>query len=157
MIRKLTKEDRPALESMLKDTVEFQKEEKEVALELIDEALLNEEHDYYTIFVYEKDEDILGYYCIGRRSLTDGVFDLYWIVVDSDSQNMGIGKELLEHAEEFVENQKGRWLLIETSSQEKYLKTRNFYLRNYFTQVAEIKDFYSVGDNLVIYGKYLIT
>ncbi len=157
MIRKLTKEDRPALESMLKDTVEFQEEEKEVALELIDEALLNEEHDYYTIFVYEKDEDILGYYCIGRRSLTDGVFDLYWIVVDSDSQNMGIGKELLEHAEEFVENQKGRWLLIETSSQEKYLKTRNFYLRNYFTQVAEIKDFYSVGDNLVIYGKYLIT
>jgi aminoglycoside 6'-N-acetyltransferase I len=157
MIRKLTKSDRLALEAILNDTAEFQDEEKEVALELIDEALLNEEHDYYTVYVYEKNEKILGYYCIGKRSLTDGVFDLYWIVVDSHSQNKGIGKELLEHAEKYVENQNGRWILIETSSQEKYAKTRNFYLRNYFTQVAEIRDFYSVGDNLVIYGKYLIT
>ena len=85
------------------------------------------------------------------------MYDLYWIVVEAGSQNKGVGKKLLEHAEEFVEKQNGRWLLIETSSQEKYAKTRNFYLRNYFTQVAEIKDFYSVGDNLVIYGKYLIT
>lgn len=157
MIRKLTKKDRPAIEAILKDTSEFQIEEKEVAIELIDEALLNEEHDYYTVYVYEKNKKILGYYCIGKRSLTDGVYDLYWIVVDSNSQNKGVGKNLLEHAENYVENKKGRWLLIETSSQEKYAKTRNFYLRNYFTQVAEIKDFYSVGDNLVIYGKYLIT
>jgi ribosomal protein S18 acetylase RimI-like enzyme len=157
MIRKLSKTDRPSLESMLKNTEEFETEEKEVALELIDEALNNEQQDYYNIFVYEKDETLLGYYCIGRRSLTDGVYDLYWIVVDSNSQNMGIGKQLLEHAEKYAENKKGRWILIETSSRDKYLKTRNFYLRNYFTQVAEIKDFYTVGDNLIIYGKYLIT
>jgi aminoglycoside 6'-N-acetyltransferase I len=142
---------------MLNNTVEFETEEKEVALELIDEALNNPDQDYYNVFVYEKDKTILGYYCIGQRSLTDGVYDLYWIVVDSNSQNMGIGKQLLQHAEKYAEKENGRWILIETSSREKYLKTRNFYLRNYFTQVAEIKDFYSVGDNLIIYGKYLIT
>lgn len=157
MIRKLTKTDRPSLESILKNTEEFISEEREVALELIDEALNNDEQDYYNVFVYEKDNVILGYYCIGQRSLTNGVYDLYWIVVESNSQNKGIGKELLEHAEKYTEDKKGRWILIETSSKEKYLNTRNFYLRNYFTQVAEIKDFYSVGDNLIIYGKYLIT
>jgi aminoglycoside 6'-N-acetyltransferase I len=157
MIRKLIKNDRAALEEILNRTVEFQDEEKEVALELIDEALDNDEQDYYIIFVYEKKGSILGYYCIGQRSLTDGVFDLYWIVVGPGSQDKGVGKELLQHAEEYVEKENGRWLLIETSSQEKYAKTRNFYLRNYFTKVAEIRDFYSVGDDLVIYGKYLIT
>lgn len=157
MIRKLSETDRPSLESILNDTEEFIPEEREVALELINEALNNDEQDYYIVYVYEEDNVILGYYCIGQRSLTDGVYDLYWIVVDSNSQNKGIGKKLLEHAEKYAENKKGRWILIETSSKEKYLKTRNFYLRNYFTQVAEIKDFYSVGDNLLIYGKYLIT
>jgi ribosomal protein S18 acetylase RimI-like enzyme len=157
MVRKLKKTDRPSLESMLNNTVEFSAEEKDVAMELVDEALTNDEQDYYNFFVYEMDKTILGYYCIGQRSLTDGVYDLYWIVVDSSSQNKGIGKKLLEHAEKYAKKKKGRWILIETSSDEKYLKTRNFYLRNYFTQVAEIKDFYSVGDSLIIYGKYLIT
>jgi len=142
---------------MLNNTEEFETGEKEVALELIDEALNKPDQGYYNVYVYEKDKTILGYHCIGERSLTDGVYDLYWIVVDSNSQNMGIGKQLLQHAEEYAEKKNGRWILIETSSREKYLKTRNFYLRNYFTQVAEIKDFYSVGDNLIIYGKYLIT
>lgn len=149
--------DRPSLESMLNNTVEFSVEEKDVALELIDEALNNVEQDYYNFFVYEKKKTILGYYCIGQRSLTDGVYDLYWIVVESNSQKKGIGKELLQHAENYAEMKKGRWIIIETSSDDKYTKTRNFYLRNYFTQVAEIKDFYSVGDSLIIYGKYLIT
>jgi aminoglycoside 6'-N-acetyltransferase I len=157
MIRKLKRADRASIESMLNDTAEFLAEEKEVALELIDEALNNEGQDYYNVFVYEKNGAILGYYCLGHRSLTDGVYDLYWIVVDANAQNQGIGKELLEHAEKYVEKKKGRWLIIETSSQEKYAKTRNFYLRNYFTQIAEIKDFYRVGDNLIMYGKYLIT
>ena len=85
------------------------------------------------------------------------VFDLYWIAVDPRKQEKGIGKDLLEHAEEFVKNSNGRWLLIETSSKESYRKTRNFYLRNYYSKVAEIKDFYSENDHLIIFGKYLIT
>jgi hypothetical protein len=56
-----------------------------------------------------------------------------------------------------LKRNKGRWLLIETSSKSNYKSTRDFYLKNLYSKVAEIKDFYSKDDSLVIFGKYLIT
>ena len=58
------------------------------------------------------------------------------------------------HSENFVQENKGRWLLIETSSRENYNATRNFYLRNNYSIVSEIKDFYAVNDSLIVFGKY---
>ncbi|MDH7603354.1 MAG: GNAT family N-acetyltransferase [Melioribacter sp.] len=136
-------------------TENFNEEEKKVAVELIDEALSKPEHEYYNIYVYVNENEVDGYYCIGKRTLTDGVYDLYWIVVDPKKQNKGIGKQLLIHAEEFVKERKGRWILAETSSKESYNATRNFYLRNNYSVLAEIKDFYTINDNLIIFGKYL--
>lgn len=157
MIRKLKKHDRPRLKEIIDSIDLFNEEEKTVAIELIDEAIINEEQDYYNIFVYETNGNILGYHCTGKRSLTDGVFDLYWIVVDSKYHSRNIGKELLEHAESFVKEHRGRLILAETSSKASYLKTRKFYERNNYLVLAEINDFYSVGDSLIIYGKYLTT
>jgi aminoglycoside 6'-N-acetyltransferase I len=79
---------------------------------------------------------------------------LYWIASDPEANVKGIGKSLLEHAEAFVIENKGRWLLAETSSKESYLRTRNFYLRNNFSIVAQIENFYSIGDHLIVFGKY---
>ena len=86
--------------------------------------------------------------------LTDGVFDLYWIASDPATSGKGIGKQLFEHAEEFVRSNNGRWLLAETSSKESYASTQNFYLRNKYSIISEIRDFYSVGDDLLVFGKY---
>ena len=153
MIRKLQSKDRKQLVSIVEDIDNFNDEEKQVAVELIDEAISNPNHDYYNVFVFENEGKISGYHCVGKRALTDGVFDLYWIVVDPKSQNKGVGKKLLDHAEKFVKKQKGRWILAETSSKKSYDATRNFYLRNNYSIVAEIKDFYTINDNLVVFGK----
>ena len=40
------------------------------------------------------------------------------------------------------------------SSKEMYAAARNFYLRNHYSIIAEINDFYAVGDNLMVFGKY---
>jgi ribosomal protein S18 acetylase RimI-like enzyme len=156
MIRKLQKEDRHQLKSIIDKVDLFSIEEKDVALELIDEAVEFPEKGYYNIFVYENGSKICGYHCTGKRALTDGVFDLYWIVVDPEGQNNGIGKELLMHSEEFAKNNNGRWILAETSSREVYEPTRKFYLRNNYSIISQIKDFYSVNDHLIVFGKYLI-
>ncbi|OGU57609.1 MAG: GNAT family N-acetyltransferase [Ignavibacteria bacterium RBG_13_36_8] len=156
MIRKLQKKDLHQLKSIIDKVDLFTIEEKDVALELIDEATEFSEKDYYNIFVYERNNKIYGYHCTGKRALTDGVFDLYWIVVDPENQNNGIGKELLMHSEEFVKNNNGRWILAETSSREAYESTRKFYLRNNYSIVSQIKDFYSVNDHLIVFGKYII-
>lgn len=156
MIRRLKQADRPALETILRKTKIFHDEEVGVALELIDITLLNGVQSDYHIFVYEENEIISGYHCTGKRPLTDGVYDLYWIVVDPETSGKGIGKKLLQHAERFVREKNGRWILAETSSKELYLATQQFYFKNEFSIVAEINDFYAVGDALLVFGKYLL-
>ncbi len=154
MIDLIKESDRDKLVSIISRVDEFKEAEKEIAIELIDESIAGD-NDYLS-FVYRLDNEAIGYYCIGKRALTDGVYDLYWIAIDPRKQGFGYGKELLDHAEKFVEKNNGRWLLIETSSKANYKKTRNFYLKNFYSKVAEIKDFYSKEDDLIIFGKYLI-
>lgn len=154
MIRSIKPSDVVELEKLLKKIPNFNEEEVKVAMELIDITVNNPSQTDYNIFVYEEDGKILGYHCTGKRPLTDAVYDLYWIVADPEHSGKGIGKNLLEHAENFVKEKKGRWLLAETSSKESYLSTQSFYFRNNFSIISEIKDFYSVGDNLLIFGKY---
>ncbi|MCX6151497.1 MAG: GNAT family N-acetyltransferase [Ignavibacteriales bacterium] len=154
MIRKLKSDDRSQIENLLAHTNNFNKVECEIAMELIDIALLQPGQEDYNIFVYDEDGKVLGYHCTGKRALTDGVFDLYWIVVDPEKKNKGIGSQLLKHAEDLVANKGGRWLLAETSSKESYLATRDFYQRKKYSIVAQINDFYSLNDSLIIFGKY---
>ena len=155
MITRLHSKHKKQLKILIDEIDLFNAEEKEVALELIDESLNKPEEDYYNIYIYEEDEKILGYHCTGHRALTDGVFDLYWIAVKPGTQNKGIGKKLLEHAENFARENNGRLILAETSSRESYEGTRNFYAKNGYEIVSTIKDFYSIDDNLIMFGKYL--
>jgi aminoglycoside 6'-N-acetyltransferase I len=157
MIRKLQADDRKQLISIIEGINNFNDIEKEVAVELIDDVITNSADSSYIIYIYEDNKNVAGYYCIGKRELTDGVYDLYWIVVDNKIQNKGIGKSLLEHAENFVNENNGRWILAETSSQISYNATRNFYLRNNYSILCQIKDFYTINDDLIVFGKLLKT
>ncbi len=154
MIRKIKQADAAKIEILLNKISNFTAMEVEIAMELVSIAANNIGQNDYHIYVYEDGDKILGYHCSGKRPLTDGVFDLYWIVADPESKIKGIGKKLLEQAENFVKENNGRWFLAETSSKLSYEKTRSFYLRNGFSIVAQINDFYSVGDGLIIFGKY---
>lgn len=157
MIRLLSTDHRTQLVDLIGRVENFSHEEKLTAVELIDETLLGNPGCSYIVYVYEDTREVLGYYCIGKRYLTDGVYDLYWIVVDPKNQKGGVGSRLLEHAENFVKENKGRWILAETSSKESYLATRNFYLRNKYSIVSQIKDFYTIKDDLIVFGKYFNT
>ncbi|PIS27719.1 MAG: GNAT family N-acetyltransferase [Candidatus Marinimicrobia bacterium CG08_land_8_20_14_0_20_45_22] len=133
----------------------FSSEEVNVAMELIDVCLNQKEQKDYKIHVATDETDsIVGYVCYGPTPATVGTFDLYWIVVDVVCQNQGIGKQLLQFVEGEVSRKVGRLIIIETSSVEKYLPTRGFYLRNGYTIAAQIKDFYREGDDRVIFVKY---
>ena len=154
MIRRLKPADTKIIEGILKKIPLFKKEDIKVAMELVNITASNPLQTDYNIFVYENDGTVIGYHCTGKRPLTDAVYDLYWIVTDPDHGKQGIGKVLLEHAEDFVLQSNGRWMLIETSSKESYSATRNFYMRNNFSIISEINDFYSQGESLLVFGKY---
>lgn len=154
-IRPLKPEDRPVLLEIIEKTGMFTSAEVDVAMELID-VVLNQKNqkDYIVDVAVDENENALGYVCYGPTPATVGTFDLYWIVVDARFQNQGIGKRLLHFVEDEVAATGGRLIVIETSSQEKYLPTRGFYLRNGYTIASQIKDFYRPGDDRVIFVKY---
>jgi GNAT superfamily N-acetyltransferase len=154
MIRRLKQADVQQLNEMLRRIPQFTPAEIEVAMELINIAAGNLLQRDYFIYVYDYEEKVLGYHCVGERPLTTGTYDLYWIAADPSAPIKGVGSKLLKHAEDFVINQNGRLILAETSSKESYSNTRNFYLRNNYEVVSQINDFYSSGDSLIIFGKY---
>ena len=154
MIRKLKPDDIKKIETILKNIDNFNDDEVSVAMELVNAAAADAEQTDYNVFVYEEKGNVMGYHCTGKRPLTDAVYDLYWIVTDPGHKNKGVGKSLLTHAEEFVIQLKARWLLIETSSKESYQGARNFYLRNNYSIISEINDFYTLGERLIVFGKY---
>jgi ribosomal protein S18 acetylase RimI-like enzyme len=109
----------------------------------------------YTFFVEKQGKEVLGFVCVGPRSLTDRVYDLYWIAVHPRAQRLGVGRRLLEQAEEAVRQKNGRILVIETSGTPKYAPARAFYLSMGYRHEATLRDLYADGDDLWIFTKRL--
>ena len=155
-IRTLQPGDRDPIRHLLCDTGVFTNEEVDVAIELLDVYLGNAgQQDYDIRSAVDEQNNVVGYYCVGPTPMTMGTFDLYWIAVAPSHHHRSIGKQLLQHAEENTRSQGGRLLIAETSSKPSYTKTREFYVRNHYMEVARIKEYYKHNDDLVIYGKYL--
>ncbi len=153
-IRPLRQSDAQPLRQLLIETEVFNSEEIEIALELIHTVLDKPEQKDYIIRVYD-DGVVLGYYCVGPTPATAATYDLYWIAVKPTSQGKGVGRILSSHAEELIRSLGGRLIVAETSSTTRYDRTRAFYVRTGYFEVARIREYYRVGDDLVVYGKYL--
>jgi len=157
-IRQLEPSDRPFIEKIVISSGKFTDVEVATALELVDEALDRGEESGYFFAVLEhgnKHSVVRGYACYGPVPLTQGAYDLYWIVVDQASQGKGFGRHLLEYVEGDVLRRGGRMILIETSSQESYGDTVRFYEKAGYELVARIKNFYRVGDDKLMFSKEL--
>jgi ribosomal protein S18 acetylase RimI-like enzyme len=156
MIITAAKEDGPQIHAINADIVVFSQEEVQCVDELWGEYLAqgSEKSGYY--FIVEKEEGrLLGYACYGPRALTDRTYDLFWIAVSPKARHSGVGRALLAATEEAIRKLGGRLLIVETSGLSKYAPTRAFYVATDYLLEATLKDFYSDGDDLVIFTKRL--
>jgi ribosomal protein S18 acetylase RimI-like enzyme len=155
-IRPLISKDGDGLRRMVIETGVFTDEEVGVAMELIGLVLGDEEQKDYRIVCAVDDQDQpLGYICYGPVPMTQGTFDLYWIVIDPGVQGQKIGSKLLDYLEEEVRGLKGRMILADTSSIPSYEKAQGFYLKRGFKEVARISDYYWEGNDRITYCKKL--
>jgi ribosomal protein S18 acetylase RimI-like enzyme len=155
-IRPFRKEDLQPLVDLVEATQVFRQEEVAVARELMEIVAEEKDQRDYVIATYaDENNAVWGYYCVGHTPMTETTYDLYWIAVDPQAHGKGIGKQLLDHCEDYVRRQGGKLIVAETSSMEKYNKTRLFYEHNHYTEVSRIDDYYAPGDGLVVYIKYL--
>lgn len=156
-LREMRADDKEPLLAILRTTREFKASEVPVAEELLNACLDQPLTSGYHVWVaLEEGKSIRrGYVCFGPTPLTEGTWDIYWIVVDAAWRGAGIGRALLRHAEQAIHNTGGRMILIETSSKDEYHGTRRFYEEMGYCQISFIPDFYTPGDGKITLQKLL--
>ncbi len=87
--------------------------------------------------------------------MTEGCFDLYWLVVGQEARRLGVGRELMSAVETVLRDEGARLVRVETAGLESYASARAFYERVGYREVARLRDFYWRGNDLFIYTKYL--
>ncbi len=153
-IRVLEGKDREALASLIRRIETFSPEEVACALELVDLALQPNNRDY-KILVADREGKLVGYVCYGPTPMTEGTYDLYCIASDPSVRGQGVGASLIAGMEGDLRRQKARLIRVETSATEAYGPTRGFYASMKYTEEARIRDFYKVGDDLIMLTKRL--
>jgi ribosomal protein S18 acetylase RimI-like enzyme len=156
-IRPATAADRTRILEILVATARFSQQEIGWAMELVDAAIERSKPEY-AVHVLESPDSgpkrmVQGYVCFAPTPMTEGVFDLYWIAVDPRQQGQGLGQLLLRFVENEVRRERGRMLLIETSSKKSYAPTIRFYQRAGYEEISRIKDFYRIEDDKVVFCK----
>lgn len=131
----------------------FNAQEIEVAIEVIDDALDPTKNDYQILKASTASGELVGFICYGAIPLTDQRFDLYWIAVDSGHGRQGIGKLLLNEMEKRLRTHSPAHIYVDTSSTPGYEAARAFYEKNGYRVAATLPDFYRTGDDKVIFVK----
>jgi ribosomal protein S18 acetylase RimI-like enzyme len=146
-------EDIETVRDIVVSTGFFYEFEVPVAVELIEEAVLEGDDSGYHFIFAEVGGKTVAYSCYGHIAGTDAGYDLYWIATHNSCRGTGIGKVLLEETHKKAKERGARYIIAETSTLEKYLPTRLFYEKNGYNKDAVIDDYYKPGDGKVIYVK----
>jgi ribosomal protein S18 acetylase RimI-like enzyme len=150
--------DRQAVRQLVAATGFFNREEEEIAVELVDEALARGRASGYE-FIFADAADgsgaLLGYSCFGPIDGQPGAFDLYWIAVSPARQRHGLGRQLIDESERRIGAEGGTEVFIDTSGRGQYRPTRDFYERMGYRVHEVLPDYYAPGDDKVIYAKSL--
>ena len=155
MIRPSLPTDIPTLLDLTRATGVFKPHEIEALDEVLADYFTSNQQLGHIAVSDERDGQVVGYAYYAPAAMTDRSWYLYWIAIRNDQQARGIGAELLRYAEEDIRQHNGRVLFIETSSLPHYDKTRRFYLKQHYEITAQLRDFYSDGDDMVVFRKRL--
>ncbi len=85
----------------------------------------------------------------------DRVFDLTMIAVRPDRQGQGRGAALMRHAERDLRDHGQRLLVVRTSGTSRYDWTRAFYRGLGYVEHVRVPDYWTDGDDLVLFTKRL--
>jgi GNAT superfamily N-acetyltransferase len=157
MIRPTTPADTDVLVAFAAATGQFKPLEIAGLREVFDDYHATNHADNHHAILAEENGESVGFAYYAPVAMTEGTWQLYWIVVRKDRQHRGIGTQMLQYAEnEIRANHHGRVLFIETGSLPHYEWTRQFYRKNGCEQHALLQDFYADGDSMVVFRKPLI-
>jgi ribosomal protein S18 acetylase RimI-like enzyme len=150
-IRAVTREDIDQLKKVIDSSELFPSEYLD---EMISDYLNNlETKDIWFTYIDDKIPKAIGY-CVPEK-LTEGTYNLLAIGVLKESQGKGIASDMMKHIELSLKQNGGRILIVETSSDDAQFAARNFYNKIGYTQEAVIRDFWTDGEDKIVFWKKL--
>jgi ribosomal protein S18 acetylase RimI-like enzyme len=159
MIRPSVPADVPRLLELTEGTGLFSAYDVETLEGVLDDYFSEEledngEHDHLC-FSDERDGRVVGYVYYAPTEYADRTWYLWWIAVEKSGQGRGVGRELLQFAEDDARKRGARLMFIETSGTPAYDATQRFYLKNGYDREAVLRDYYRDGDDKVVFRKRL--
>ncbi len=154
MIRLTTPDDTAALIALADATGLFQPNQlEEIGEMLVDYFGENSDSDRFWIADDDDDDGLVGIAYCDPEPMTEGTWNLQLIAIRPDRQGQGRGATLLRYVEQTLTAHGARLLLVETSAS--FDRTRAFYRKCGYDEEARIRDFYSAGDDKIVYRKAL--
>ncbi len=101
----------------------------------------------------DDDDGLVGIAYFDPEPMTEGTWNLQLIAIRPERQGQGRGATLLRYVEQTLTAHGARLLLVETSAS--FDRTRAFYRKCGYDEEARIRDFYSAGDDKIVYRKAL--
>lgn len=157
MIRRATPSDAPAVVALTIASGLFPAEESTVVEVLLAEYFGGRDGEGHTCVVHEADGDLLAVAYYQPVAATDRTWELLMIGVRPDLHRQGRGAALLRHVEQDLRSRGQRLLVVETSALPAFARARAFYLACRYTEEARVRDYFAVGDDMVVFGKALQT
>ncbi|MCB9730310.1 MAG: GNAT family N-acetyltransferase [Deltaproteobacteria bacterium] len=158
-IRAIQSTDLDGIVDLLARTDAFDDEERQVARELVEDAIHRpDESGYHALVAVEPKSSggsVLGYVLHGPTPMTEHTHDLYWIAVDATRRGQGIGRKLVAALDQTLRAEGGRIVRVEASSVADAPATLAFYHGTGFVECGRIPHFYGTDDDLVIFYRDL--
>lgn len=148
-IRPVKAQDLEALKEVLNTIELFPSEYLE---DMMSDYLNNSETEDIWFTATENDKPISLAYCAPEK-FTEGTFNLYAIGVLKEKQDHGIGGKMMQYLENQLREAGHRVLIVETSSSPDLELTREFYPKQGYKQVAVLPDFWTEGEDKVVFWK----
>lgn len=155
MIRPASPDDTETLLTMTAATGVFKPMEVDTLRGVLDDFHDHNQDGGDRCHVLEQDGEVVGFEYHALEPMTDRSWMLWWIVVRPDRHGRGLGRQLMTFAEEDAKQAGARILFLETSSLPMYEPTRKFYLSIGYEITGQIRDYYSAGDDMVMFRKPL--
>jgi len=150
-----TLDDRPGIYNILLNSGIFNQSDAECVDQMFGEAISKASDDNYQFISCREGDQLVGFACFGRESLTQGTWDLFWVCVSSTARRKGAGRAMLAEVQQRATREHVRLIVIYTSSTDKYAAARRLYESIGFTRTALVPDYYADNDDLFIYTQRL--
>ena len=146
MLRAVVPEDVPAVVDLVVAAGMFSREDAG----FLEQALLGQD----VTCLVEEAEDGAGLASVllyRPEEAAERAFDLTMIAVRPDLQGGGRGAALMRHAEQDLRERGQRLLVVRTSGTAQYDRTRAFYRGLGYLEHTRVPDYWTDGDDLVLF------